>query len=476
MQWQGFFCYTYKENMPIIPKTLKYREVSFPLPLDPFTVFSRIVHHSKIAFLLESLGPYSDFSRFTYIGFDPAYHIISRDNQINIKPKLSFKKNNLSPFEFLEAILKEIKHLSLKKGIFCGGLVGYFSHEATKYFEPAFVGESHPYFPDFEVCLYLDGLCFDKQNNKFIYFFLDENRQELILDKINKPNNHNNRPFSYTFLGKNKSKSQYEYMFKQAKEAITAGKIFQIVLSIKNYYQLFGDPLALYQQLRLINPSPHMYYLKFGHRHIIGASPELLIRLKGKHLEHFGTLAGTIKRGSSLITDKKLEKILQTDEKERAEHLMLVDLARNDVGRICKFGTVKVKNLLTVKKFSHVQHLFTSIYGQLNDNENAFSALAACFPAGTLTGAPKIEAMKIIKQLEEDPRGPYGGVVGYFSLNGDCMFAINIRSIYIAAEQAYSQVGSGIVYDSQLEKEYQEIENKHQAMRLALEQASKTDN
>jgi len=211
-----------------------------------------------------------------------------------------------------------------------------------------------------------------------------------------------------------------------------------------------------------------MIYMKFQEREIISASPELLIRVKGGRIEHLGTLAGTIKRGKDSGEDKILAQKLQSDGKEMAEHMMLVDLARNDIGKICQFGSVRVEKQATVKPYSFVQHLYTEVSGKLKKGENAFSSLLSCFPAGTLTGAPKVEAMKIISQLEGCARGPYGGVGGYFSINGESMFAILIRSLFVKGESAYTQTGSGIVMDSIPEKEYQEVINKQKAMEKAL--------
>ena len=243
-------------------------------------------------------------------------------------------------------------------------------------------------------------------------------------------------------------------------------------MSERTDYQVNGDTKRIYAILRQVNPSPYMIYLKNGKREIISASPELLIRTKGKYIEHFGTLAGTISRGETISEDNLLKETLLNDEKELAEHYMLVDLARNDVGKVAKFGTIKVDKLATVKKFSKVFHLYSEIRGELSDGKNAFDALAACFPAGTLTGAPKVEAMKIIKNLEGNNRGPYGGVAGYFSLNGDSMFAIIIRSLFVRGNFAYTQTGSGIVLDSTPRAEFNEIINKQKGMEEALRQAS----
>jgi len=238
-------------------------------------------------------------------------------------------------------------------------------------------------------------------------------------------------------------------------------------VGFKSEFKISGNTLKIYQKLRKVNPSPFMYYLKFGDKKIIGASPELLFSLRNGEMQT-SPLAGTIKRGKNETEDQKLARQLLSDEKERAEHNMLVDLHRNDMGKVAEFGTVKVRDLMTVKRFSHVQHISSEIVGIIKKGEDAFSALAANFPAGTLTGTPKIEAMKIISQNEKEARGPYGGGVGQFGFNGDCTFAIDIRSLFIDGEYAYTQTSGGIVYDSDAGKEYQEILNKLAAMKEVL--------
>ena len=215
-----------------------------------------------------------------------------------------------------------------------------------------------------------------------------------------------------------------------------------------------------------------MYYIKFNDQKIMGASPELLFRLRNGEMETF-PLAGTTKRGSNTNEDLKLARDLLNDPKEVAEHNMLVDLHRNDLGRVAKFGTVKVRSLMDIKKYSHVQHISSEIVGIINEKEDMFSALAANFPAGTLSGAPKIEAMKIINSIENDGRGPYGGAVGQFGFNGDCTFAIPIRSLFIKGEKGYAQTCGGIVYDSDAENEYIEIERKLEAMKIVLKSFEK---
>jgi anthranilate synthase component 1 len=251
------------------------------------------------------------------------------------------------------------------------------------------------------------------------------------------------------------------------KEKIKAGYTFQCEVGFRARFTLSGSALPIYEELRKVNPSPHMYYIKFGKQVVLGASPELLFELKDGEMQTF-PLAGTVKRGKTEAEDQLLARKLVNDPKERAEHAMLVDLHRNDLGRVAKFGTVRVRKLMEVKKFSHVQHLSSEITGLIAPEHDMFSALASSFPAGTLSGAPKIESMKIINANEKTGRGPYGGAVGFFGFNGNCMFAIPIRSLYVHGEEMYTQTSGGIVADSTPENEYQEILSKLKATQLAL--------
>lgn len=444
----------------------QYQEVTLDISLSAFEVFKRLYLYCQNIFLLESLGAEGKYNRFSYIGFDPLFVISAKNNEVIVENQAH---KAADPYALLSSFYTLTDNKGAGEG-YKGGLVGYFSHESTKYFEKAFVGYENRDFSDFEFGFYLDGLRFDKKTKKCTYFYYGKSRIEKITSLIN----HSGKldSFIYKIISSNKSREEHKKMVLAAKEHILAGDIFQVVLSRKTFYRVLGDKRRLYAILRQINPSPYMIYFKFGQKEVITASPELLIRVKGRDLEHFGTLAGTIKKGNTKQEDDELAEILRKDEKEMAEHMMLVDLARNDAGRICEFGSIKVDKMATVKKYSHVQHLYSEIRGRLKETENAFSALAACFPAGTLTGAPKIEAMKIIARLEGEPRGPYGGAGGYFSLSGDCMLAITIRSIFISGREAYTQTGGGIVLGSTPEKEYEEILNKQKAIEEALEIAS----
>ncbi|KKS97941.1 MAG: anthranilate synthase component I, anthranilate synthase component I [Candidatus Gottesmanbacteria bacterium GW2011_GWA2_43_14] len=447
-------------------KTLKigkYREEKLDLNISAFEVFKRLYPHYKNLFLLESLGEEGRYNRFSYVGTAPDTVLTAIGKELIIDGKLQEKVN---PFDYL----RHLPNIKSRSSGFIGGLVGYFTYEAAGYFEPGFKGFENSGFPEFSLGLYLDGFIFDKKGRKCRYFHYGRSRLNHFLKLINMTTGRL-ADFSFQPLRK-PDKQKHMEMVSHALEEIKKGNIFQVVLADKNSYRISGDSRRIYAALRQENPSPYMIYLKFDNREIISASPELLIRVKGKQIEHYGTLAGTIRRGRDPDEDLRLEEKLKNDAKEQAEHLMLVDLARNDVGRIAQFGSVTAEKMGSVKKFTHVQHLFTEIRGKLLNGKNYFDALAVCFPAGTLTGAPKIEAMKIIKELEGECRGPYGGVAGYFSFNGESMLAILIRSLYIRGQLAVTETGSGIVLDSIADREFKEIVNKQKGMEKTLRKAS----
>jgi len=259
-------------------------------------------------------------------------------------------------------------------------------------------------------------------------------------------------------------------MVRTAKKYITRGDCIQTVLSRRWTGRLAAEPFSVYRALRMVNPSPYMYYLKFGGLKIIGSSPEILVR-KDSSRAVLRPIAGTRPRGATPAEDKKFADELVASEKERAEHIMLVDLARNDLGRVCRFNSVSVRELMTVEKFSHVMHMTSEVEGVVRSGHDSFSLFKAAFPAGTVSGAPKVRAMQIISELEASPRGPYAGAVGYFSFNGDMDFAITIRTVFVNGREVSLQAGAGIVYDSTPSGEYRETENKVKALMRAVEMA-----
>lgn len=447
---------------------LKNKEVKkTKLDFDaPFELFKKIYSKYPSSFLLESMESDSGLARYSVLGFKPTAVLKAQNGILEIKNENeTVEIETPNPFNEIKSI---IGNGSNEKG-FRGGLVGYVSYESVRYFEP--VKMEMGSMPDYEFGLFLDAVIFDRLQNKCEYITLGENR----LDEIKETSCEEVKSEQLVFTEKNHhySQKQFESMVVDAKEKIKAGEIFQSVISNAREYQIKGNKLDFYETLRNINPSPYMYHLKLGEREIIGSSPEMLVRVEGRDIETY-PIAGTRKRGNTTDEDLKLEKELLNDEKEKAEHLMLVDLARNDIGKVSEFGSVKVPKFMTVKKFSHVQHIVSLVQGQLKKDKNAVDAFSAIFPAGTVSGAPKIRAMEIINQLEQIPRGPYAGAVGYFGLNGNADFAITIRTMVCQGDEAKIQAGAGIVHDSVPTNEYYECENKAQALLSALEMSGES--
>ena len=433
---------------------------------DFFQLFIKIEQNFKNCFLFESLGEESNISRYHIVGFNPKYLVYSEQkNQLIIEDTSNGKIEKYvcdNPYYELRTIIPQ--NIISRK--YAGGLVGFIGYDSINFFEDNLNITKNNNFESFKFGVYLDGLIFDQMTGEVFYYYYEDNKIEILKD-ILKQNNKFNKNVDCKFIKNSMTKEDHRKAVLKIKEDIKNGLIFQCEVGFKSHYRIKGNLTEIYSKLRSLNPSPHMYFMKFDDQVIIGASPELLFRLKNGEMETF-PLAGTTKRGSNKEEDLKLARELLNDSKEIAEHNMLVDLHRNDLGRVAKFGTVKVRNLMDIKKYSHVQHISSEIAGIINENEDMFSALASNFPAGTLSGAPKIEAMKIINEIEEDGRGPYGGAIGQFGFNGDCTFAIPIRSLFIKGEEAYAQTCGGNVYDSDPDKEYQEIERKLEAMKTVL--------
>jgi anthranilate synthase component 1 len=317
-----------------------------------------------------------------------------------------------------------------------------------------------------EFGIYNDGILFDNKQRKSLYFYYDKSRVDEI--KSSEPKFDN---FIISDIKNNLDQEKFSEIVSKAKKYIYDGDIFQVVLSRKFSFEASGDYLKVYQKLRSLNPSPYLYHLKMNEKTVIGSSPEMLLRVTDDQVETF-PIAGTRKITTDKIKNEEMRQELINDEKELAEHTMLVDLGRNDVGRVCEYGTVHVKELMEVKKFSHVQHMVTHVVGKLSKNYDMYDAFRAVFPAGTVSGAPKVRAMEIIDELEPESRGPYAGAVGYFSFNGCCDFAIAIRSIFVNGESGFVQAGAGIVFDSISENELKETEHKANAMLTALKEAA----
>lgn len=430
---------------------------------NPFKLFKNFYYNYKDTFLLESMESDSGLARYSIIGFNPIAKIKAHNNKVTITTDtdtITYQTEN-PLYDFKELINNNFK----QKG-FRGGLVGYVSYESIKYFENVPTNES--IYPDLEFGLFLDCIVYDNIYKKCEYTTLHEDRRELIYRIYNE--NHTNGIMEYGVIDEDLTEEEYENSVNQTKKLIEDGEIFQAVISNAENLVIKGSKLPFYEHLRKINPSPYMYHIKLGEREIIGSSPEMLMRLEEGKVESY-PIAGTRPRGKDEKEDKKLEKSLLNDEKELAEHLMLVDLARNDIGKISKENTVNVEEFYNIKKFSHVQHIVSHVKGTLQEDIDAIDAFISLFPAGTLSGAPKIRAMEIINQKEKNARGPYGGSVGYFSLNGNADFAITIRTLTTYGQRAEIQAGAGIVYDSIGKKEYEECKRKRQALIQALEES-----
>ena len=453
-----------KPNKIIIQGKPKYVKIGDEY--DFFQLFIKIEQNFKNCFLFESLGEESNISRYHIVGFNPKYIVYSEQkDQLIIEDTSNGKIEKYvcdNPYYELRTIIPQ--NIISRK--YAGGLVGFIGYDSINFFEDNLNITKNNNFESFKFGVYLDGLIFDQMTGEIFYYYYEDNKIQILKD-ILKQTNKFNKNVDCKFIKNSMTKEDHRKAVLKIKEDIKNGLIFQCEVGFKSHYRIKGNLTEIYSKLRSLNPSPHMYFMKFDDQVIIGASPELLFRLKNGEMETF-PLAGTTKRGSNKEEDLKLARELLNDSKEIAEHNMLVDLHRNDLGRVAKFGTVKVRNLMDIKKYSHVQHISSEIAGIINENEDMFSALASNFPAGTLSGAPKIEAMKIINEIEEDGRGPYGGAIGQFGFNGDCTFAIPIRSLFIKGEEAYAQTCGGNVYDSDPNKEYQEIERKLEAMKIVL--------
>lgn len=455
-----------KNNIPKIVLPGKPIYLKLAESCNFFQLFRNIERKYSTCFLLESLGEESYISRHHIIGFDPEQTIFAKD--INTLCFTDNKTGETQEYVCENSFyaLRNIVPQNIISRRYAGGLVGYIGYDSVNFFESALNIQNSDLFEPFKFGVYRDGLIYDHMTGEVFYYYYDNNRFDDIEYIFHQPVPDYGITKT-TFLGNAMSREEHEQAVLKVKEDICSGNIFQCEIGFKTRYKIEGDTMQIYAKLRDINPSPHMYFMKFEEQKIIGASPELLFRLRNGEMETF-PLAGTSMRGKNSNEDILFARRLLNDPKEIAEHNMLVDLHRNDIGRVARFGTVKVRSLMDIKRYSHVQHISSEIVGILNTHEDMFSALASNFPAGTLTGAPKIEAMKIINDLEPDGRGPYGGALGQFCFNGDCTFAIPIRTIFLHGENGYVQTSGGNVYDSNASDEYLEIERKLSAMREVL--------
>lgn len=438
------------------------------IPLDlsenQFQIYNKISRNYSHSFLFESLTGPEVLAETSVMGFDPKIILKGYSDKVEIIQNGETKTiQTKDPFAELKKLLGKSNNQSYR---YLGGAVGVVNYDAIRLVENIADEHNSPQ-PLMEFGIYDDGILYDNIHKKLFYFYHDENRFDQL--KISEDNF---EEFHSSDVTPNMNEGKFSNIVNKAKKYIHDGDIFQVVLSRKFTFESEGDNLTLYKTLRKLNPSPYMYHLKQDKKTIIGASPEMLVRITGDKVETF-PIAGTRKITDDEEKNKLLSEELINDEKELAEHTMLVDLGRNDIGRVCKYGTVHPESLMQIKRFSHVQHIVSHVVGNLAPENDMFDAFQAVFPAGTVSGAPKVRAMEIIDELETEARGPYAGAVGYFSYNGCCDFAIAIRSIFIDENKGFVQSGAGIVSDSIAENEFKETEHKAGAMLQALKEASK---
>lgn len=482
----------FSENAGLIPV---FKEIVADLD-TPLTLFAKIEEEFEHTFLFESMEGGEKWGRYSFIGFDPLVSFNSTGEDVTVityNGTKQVEKLQGNPLHLLKELVEKYKAVEYE-GLprFCGGAVGYLGYDMVRFMEelpdtmePLDIPESSFIVPRF--VLVHDSF---KQTVKVVCWSMTDSSDpeksyqealsgieevicrlkkgvpESFIDASNSGDN-----FEHTFSSNMEQETFYQIV-EQAKEYIRSGDIIQVVLSQRFHTKTNLKATRLYRALRHINPSPYLFFLKLGGIIQIGSSPEILVRKDGNDIE-LRPIAGTRKRGLTIEEDLALEKELLADPKEKAEHMMLVDLGRNDVGRVSKGGYVEVRDLMVIERYSHVMHIVSGVHGIIRDDMDQFDVLSACFPAGTVSGAPKIRAMEIIEELEPQRRGPYAGAVGYFGFSGNMDFCITIRTFIMQGDDLWVQAGAGIVYDSVPEKEYEETVNKSMGLRKAVELAQK---
>ena len=426
------------------------------IPFTPLEVYARIRSVFDKSFLLESVEGTEKIARYSFIGFDPLLEFKSKGRDVEVNGESYMVED---PYEELSRVLHSFDCGSVGTLPFSGGLVGFFSYDIVRFFEslPSSLPDTLE-CPDAHFIIPAYLLCFDhlKQEVILVAYEKEDDKIEDLVRQVEGSSEMDE--FSVSSLHAEIGQEEFEDGVVKAKEYIKEGDIFQVVLSRRLESSYSGDPLSFYKTLRSTNPSPYMFFLDFDNI-VAGSSPEMLVRLRDGILT-LRPLAGTRKRGGTREEDELLKVDMLLDEKERAEHIMLVDLGRNDLGRVAKPGSVEVTELMGIEKYSHVQHIVSNISAELDGGKNAFDVLRSSFPAGTVSGAPKIRAMEIIEEMEKSRRGIYAGGVGYFDFSGNLDFAISIRTMFTVGNKAYFQAGAGIVADSVPEAEFVETENK----------------
>lgn len=457
--------------------------------LTPVSAFLKIAEHSDYAFLLESVEGGEHVGRYSFLGKDPFLILRGKNGETEIE-RAGVTSRAERPFVDTLRDLMNSFQSPFVPGLprFTGGAVGYLGYDTAAWFEPTTArADANPSDRDDAGFMLFDTvLAFDHVQHRILLIANarisgDEDLKSLYqfaCAKIEFLEGELDRALSLKRttggealkLVSNFSQEGYESIVRTAKDYIAAGDVYQIVLSQRFEAEVGVDAFTVYRALRHVNPSPYMFFIRMGDRSIVGSSPEMLVRVEGRHaVTH--PIAGTRPRGQTDEEDVRLAEELKRSEKEKAEHVMLVDLGRNDIGRVCDYGTVRVSKFMALERYSHVMHLVSVVEGQLAEGRDRLDALVSCFPAGTVSGAPKVRAMQIINELEPDRRGLYAGAVGYLDFAGNLDFCIAIRSILMEGGKAYIQAGAGIVADSNPTAEYEETKDKARAMLRALELA-----
>jgi len=460
--------------------------------LTPVSAFLAIAAHEPDAFLLESIERGEQIGRYTFLGARPYLQVQARGEDVLLQRGRAREQRKGSVLPILKELLRKHRPATFAElPRFTAGAVGYFAYDAVRQLEK--IGEHAKddlSLPDCVLMFFDRVLAFDHLRHQIhIIATADVSRESprKAYDRaladiaiLEKKLARGLRSTHWQNSGKSRnsklkvhagtSRSRFMKSVERAKEYIAAGDIFQVVLSQRLDFSPEVAPFDIYRALRTVNPSPYMYFLRMGDTHVLGSSPEMLVRVTGSKLE-YRPIAGTHPRGRDEAEDSRLEKEMLADEKERAEHVMLVDLGRNDLGRVSEYGSVKVRDLMYVERYSHVMHIVSALEGKLRQGLDALDAFAACFPAGTLSGAPKVRAMQIIEELEPVRRGIYGGSVLNADFAGNLDSCIAIRTMLTLGEHAYLQAGAGIVADSDPAKEFQESMNKAKAVLRAVQVA-----
>ena len=479
----------YAESFNVIPV---YEKITGDM-LTPVLAYLKLREENSFSFLLESVEGIGRLARYSFIGKNPHKIISNRAKRLFITTKKGTEEINQNIFEYLRSEISSYKFPLIEDiPVFTGGIVGYIGYENISLIEDKlnFNNHENSETPDSILGVFNTIIAFDHYKHQLILIsnvHINENSDlefeySKAKNEIKKVKNELRKQIDYksdfTFNineENNFDKSTFFEIVEKAKKNILNGDVFQLVLSKRFSANFNGDLLNLYRALRIINPSPYMYFMELPeHISVIGTSPEDLIKVQNRKASIL-PIAGTRKRGRTLERDKELELELLNDPKEKAEHIMLVDLARNDLGRVCDYGTIEIKDYMKIHKFSHVMHIVSRVEGELSAGKDSIDALVASFPAGTVSGAPKIRAMELIHEYEKNLRNIYAGAVGYIDFSGNLDMCIAIRTFFSVEEKIYWQAGAGIVADSKPELELKEINNKAAVLVKALEYARNID-